>query len=101
MSSVPTPPGTQITSSCGQSAKVVVGVKVSTVSLRIGSIRFQIRCTLALGTRENTCKGPVKSSWVTIGNSTMPICNGVDMARPPRLRLTCEDCHDRLLSEMA
>jgi len=33
MSSVPIPPGTQITSSCGQSAKVVVGVSVSTESL--------------------------------------------------------------------
>ena len=35
-----------------------------------GSIRFQIRCTLAPGTLENTCNGPVKSSWVTFGNST-------------------------------
>ena len=33
MSSVPSPPGTQITSSCGQSAKVMVGVSVITESL--------------------------------------------------------------------
>ena len=49
MSSVPKPPGTQITSSCGQSAKLVVGVSVSTESLATGSIRFQIRCSLAPG----------------------------------------------------
>ena len=60
MSSVPTPPGTQITSSCGQSAKVMVGVSISTESLGTGSIRFQIRCTFAPGTLENTCTGPVK-----------------------------------------
>jgi hypothetical protein len=73
MSSVPTPPGTQITSSCGQSAKVVVGVSVSTESLGTGSIRFQIRCSFAPGTLENTCTGPVRSSWVTLGNTSMPI----------------------------
>ncbi len=77
MSSVPSPPGTQMTSSCGQSAKVVVGVSTSTESLVTGSIRFQIRCTLAPGRLENTCSGPVKSSWVTLGNSTRPICSGV------------------------
>ena len=66
MSSVPKPPGTQMTSSCGQSAKVVVGVSISTESLVTGSIRFQIRCTLAPGRLENTCNGPVKSSWVTL-----------------------------------
>src|SRR5437016_1119466 len=77
MSSVPKPPGTQITSSCGQSAKVVVGVSISTESLVTGSIRFQIRCTFAPGRLENTCNGPVKSSWVTRGNSTRPICSGV------------------------
>ena len=43
MSSVPNPPGTQMTSSCGQSAKVVVGVSTSTESLVTGSIRFQIK----------------------------------------------------------
>jgi hypothetical protein len=73
MSSVPAPPGTQITSSCGQSAKVTVGVSTSTESLGTGSIRFQIRCTLAPGTLENTCTGPVRSSWVTFGNMTRPI----------------------------
>ena len=73
MSSVPTPPGTQITSNCGQSAKVTVGVNVSTESQATGSIRFQIRCTWAPGTLENTCTGPVKSSWVTLGKITTPI----------------------------
>jgi len=73
MSSVPAPPGTQITSSCGQSANVVVGVSTSTESLGTGSIRFQIRCSVAPGTFENTCTGPVKSSWVTFGNITRPI----------------------------
>ena len=79
MSSVPTPPGTQITSSCGQSAKVTVGVIAITESLATGSMRFQIRCTLAPGTLENTCSGPVKSSWVTRGNSTIPICRAADI----------------------
>src|SRR6185437_202629 len=83
MSSLPAPPGTQITSSCGQSANVVVGVNVSTESLGTGSIRFQIRCTLAPGTLENTCKGPVKSSWVTFGKITRPICSGADIGKPP------------------
>ena len=44
----------------------MVGVSASTESLGTGSIRFQIRCTLAPGTLENTCSGPVKSSWVTL-----------------------------------
>jgi hypothetical protein len=82
MSSVPLPPGTQSTSSCGQSAKVVVGASVSTESLGTGSIRFQIRWTLAPGTLENTCTGPVRSSWVTFGNITRPICSGADMSGP-------------------
>ncbi len=73
MSSVPSPPGTQSTSSCGQSAKVTVGVSIITESLVTGSIRFQIKCTLAPGMLENTCSGPVKSSCVTFGNSTRPI----------------------------
>jgi len=80
MSSVPKPPGTQMTSSCGQSAKVIVGVNVNTESEATGSIRFQIRCTLAPGRLENTCNGPVKSSWVTFGNRTRPIWRGADMA---------------------
>ncbi len=58
MSSVPAPPGTQITSSCGQSAKVVVGVSISTESLGTGSIRFQIRCTLAPGTLRKHLQRP-------------------------------------------
>jgi hypothetical protein len=83
MSSVPIPPGTQTTSSCGQSAKVIVGVITITESLVTGSIRFQIRCTLAPGMLEKTCSGPVKSSCVTRGNSTIPICSGSDMASAP------------------
>jgi len=54
MSSVPAPPGTQITSSGGQSAKLMVGVSTSTVSVGTGSIRFQTRCTSAPGRLENT-----------------------------------------------
>jgi len=73
MSLIPAPPGTQITSSCGQSAKVMVGVSIITVSVGTGSIRFQIRCTFAPGTPENTCSGPVKSSCVTLGNTRSPI----------------------------
>ena len=49
MSSVPPPPGTQITSSCGQSANVMVGVSTNTESVATGSIRFQIKCTFAPG----------------------------------------------------
>src|SRR5579859_3505001 len=81
MSSVPMPPGTQITSSCGQSAKVVVGLSVSAVSLATGSMRFQIRCTFAFGIRDTTCSGPVKSSWVTRGNNTNPICSWSAISR--------------------
>ena len=32
---------------------------------RTGSMRFQIRCTFAPGRADNTCSGPVRSSWVT------------------------------------
>ena len=35
--------------------------------------------TWAPGTLENTCRGPVKSSWVTRGNSTIPICRVTDI----------------------
>src|SRR5271154_5826432 len=52
MSSVPAPPGTQITSSGGQSAKLMVGNTVSTVSLATGSIRFPGRCTGVSGQPE-------------------------------------------------
>jgi len=55
----------------------VVGVSIITESLGTGSIRFQIRWILAPGTLENTWSGPVKSSWVTFGNSTRPICSGM------------------------
>ncbi|HWT08620.1 MAG TPA: metallophosphoesterase family protein, partial [Roseomonas sp.] len=37
-----------------------------------GSRVFQIRCTLAPGTRENTSNGPVMSSCVSRGNSNRP-----------------------------
>ena len=83
MSSVPTPPGTQITSSCGQSAKVIVGVIAITESLGTGSIRFQIRCTFAPGTLENTCSGPVKSSWVTRGKQHNSDLQRVRHGMPP------------------
>src|SRR5882724_4570968 len=79
MSLVPAPPGMQITSSCGHSANVVVGVSAITESVGTGSMRFQIRCTLAPGTAENTCSGPVKSSWVTFGKMSSPICRGSDI----------------------
>src|SRR5438128_2167344 len=103
MSSVPTPPGTQITSSCGQSANVVVGIRVITESLATDSIRFQIRCTLAPGTLENTCKGPVRSSWVSFGNSTRPICNGADVRGADMADLQnalARAWHGSLMSEM-
>jgi hypothetical protein len=48
-SSVPKPPGTQKTSSCGQSAKVTVGVSTSTESLATGSIRFPDQMHLCAG----------------------------------------------------
>src|SRR5450631_4192402 len=96
MSSVPKPPGTQITSSCGQSAKVMVGVSIITESLATGSIRFQIRCTFAPGTLENTCKGPVKSSWVTFGKSTRPISSGADMMKAFRGLRSGQQCFSSL-----
>jgi hypothetical protein len=84
MSSLPTPPGTQITSSGGQPANVTVGVSVSTESVAIGSMRFQIRCTFAPGMLENTCTGPVRSSCVSFGNSKRPICSGADIGKSPK-----------------
>ena len=76
---MPPPPGTQITSSCGQSANVMVGVSVSTESLGTGSMRLPDQVQLRAGDVENTCNGPVKSSWVTRGNTKRPIWSGADM----------------------
>src|SRR4029434_8762103 len=63
----PPPPGTQMTSSCGQSAKVVVGTIEKPASVGTGSRVFQLMRILAPGTRDRTWAGPVASSWVTLG----------------------------------
>src|SRR5581483_94283 len=71
------------TSSCGDWAKVAVGISPSPQSLITVSRVLARMCTLLSGTRCSTCSGPVKSSWVTLGNSTKPMLSG--MTGPPTL----------------
>ena len=49
----PTPPGTQITSSGGVSAKVVSGSRTRPVTETMGARSFQIRRTFAPGMEAN------------------------------------------------
>jgi hypothetical protein len=76
----PAPPGMQITSSCGQSAKVVVGTIEKPASVFTGSRVFQIMCSVAPGVRARTCAGPVASSWVTAGKIRIPMCMPATLA---------------------
>ncbi|MNH30649.1 hypothetical protein D3C79_909580 [compost metagenome] len=50
----PLPPGTQITSSAGQSSKVVVGFNSRPVLAVTGIRSFQIRCTFTSGSEAST-----------------------------------------------
>ncbi|MNP22083.1 hypothetical protein D3C76_1147350 [compost metagenome] len=70
----PLPPGTQITSSAGQSSKVTVGLSISPVLAVMGIRSFQIRCTFTSGSDARTSYGPVRSSCCTCGNNRKPIC---------------------------
>ena len=79
---MPAPPGTQIRSSCGHSAKVMVGVICMPPPAVTGSRVFQIRCTLASGNLMNTSYGPVMSSWVMSGKSSRPMWKGMGSSAP-------------------
>src|SRR5262245_45901412 len=69
----PNPPGTQRRSSGPHAAKVVVGTKPRPQSVATGWSDLAAMCAQAPGSRCSTCKGPVKSSWVTLGKSTKPM----------------------------
>ena len=69
----PHPPGTQSSSMCGASAKVVSGMTCIPHSVRTGSRVAATSETFAPGIRENTSYGPVKSSCVTPSKRTMPM----------------------------
>ena len=69
------PPGMQIKSRGGQFAKVCVGTSPSPQSLGTGAADFATIWVADRGSRESTCRGPVKSSWVRSGKMTKPILN--------------------------
>src|SRR5262249_33169680 len=69
----PNPPGTQRRSSGSQVANVVVGTRLRPQSLATGWSDLAAMCARASGSRCSTCKGPVKSSCVTLGKSTKPM----------------------------
>src|ERR1043166_9478244 len=60
-------------SSGGQSANAVVGTMPRPESEYTGWVSFHTRWTLVSGTRWRTSNGPVRSSWVSPGNSSMPM----------------------------
>jgi hypothetical protein len=64
------PPGTQMRSSGGQSAKVVVGMSASPQSLGTGAMVLAAMWVVESGSRARTCSGPVKSSCVSSGKMT-------------------------------
>src|SRR5262249_57214819 len=73
---VPKPPGTNRTSrSGGQSAKVVVGWMATPESDTIRSRVFHTRWVVAC--QDHVVCGPIRSSKVSPGYSTMPTCSGV------------------------
>ena len=61
------PPGMQSRSRGRQVAKVCVGTMVRTESLGTGASDLATTCVAELGSRDRTCSGPVRSSWVTSG----------------------------------
>ena len=71
--STPKPPGTQMRSSGGQSANVVVGGIDSGQSDGTGSRVLATMWVVAPGRRCSTWSGPVKSSCVRLGKSTKPV----------------------------
>ncbi|CAA9321041.1 MAG: hypothetical protein AVDCRST_MAG56-6911, partial [uncultured Cytophagales bacterium] len=70
---MPGPPGTNSTSRGGASAKGASGTRSMPFSVRTGARAAASRRMVVSGRRENTSYGPVRSSWVSPGNSTMPI----------------------------
>lgn len=69
---MPGPPGTQIRSSCGHSAKAVSARIVMPIAARTGPASFHTRRTSVSGRPASTSQGPVRSSWVTSGKSRNP-----------------------------
>ena len=72
---MPAPPGTHTRSSFGHSANVVEGSSRMPPSATTGSRVFETRCTSVSGNRMKTSYGPVRSSWVSLGNKRRPIWN--------------------------
>src|SRR5215475_3143113 len=68
----PNPPGTQRRSSGSHVANVVVGTRLRPQSLATGLSDLAAMWVRDSGSRCSTCKGPVKSSCVTLGKSTKP-----------------------------
>src|SRR5215471_8976542 len=89
----PLPPGTQMTSSCGHSAKLVVGTIFQPLAVATGSVVFHTRCSAVSGTSPKTSAGPVRSSCVTSGKRRRPICKGWVMGA--LLGLGADDGHRR------
>lgn len=65
-----------MTSSAGHCSKVVVGMIFHPLPVVTGSLVFHSRWTSLSATLPNTSAGPVRSSWVTPGNSSNPKRNG-------------------------
>ncbi|KGW86174.1 DJ-1/PfpI family domain protein [Burkholderia mallei] len=66
------PPGTQITSSGGQSSNVAFGASTSPLLDATGSRVFHTSRTVTPGSDANTSCGPVRSSCCTCGNNSNP-----------------------------
>src|SRR6185369_1358898 len=76
----PRPPGTNRMSSGGQSSSDTVGSSARPDSACTGWVSFQTRCTRAPGRRCSTSNGPVRSSWVRPGKSSIPMCSAGGVA---------------------
>src|SRR6185503_7162185 len=75
----PQPPGTQMTSKSEEDSNVASGINVIPHSVRTGAIEDESSVTFVEGIRLNTSYGPVRSSCVRSGNSTIAtlVDNGV------------------------
>jgi hypothetical protein len=83
VSVVPRPPGTQITSQRGMSARRRNPLKASPLLSMVPPATLAT-ITVARGSDENTWCGPVKSSCVTPGNRAKTITGAASlMANPP------------------
>jgi hypothetical protein len=72
----PGPPGMHSRSALATSSKLRSASSVSPLPLRTGPATFHTVSTRTPRTRVNTSCGPVRSSWVTPGNSSIAMRNG-------------------------